>query len=65
MLTDGWTDIRRTKTGHKSSPEQSGELKKSSKMERQTERLKDEQSDCYIPPYRNVLLTCTGAVVGE
>ncbi|KAH3821465.1 hypothetical protein DPMN_123229 [Dreissena polymorpha] len=27
MLTDGRTDMRRTKTGHKSSPEQSGELK--------------------------------------
>ncbi|KAH3811917.1 hypothetical protein DPMN_140334 [Dreissena polymorpha] len=28
LRTDGQTDIRRTKTGHKSSPEQSGELKK-------------------------------------
>ncbi|KAH3862737.1 hypothetical protein DPMN_025710 [Dreissena polymorpha] len=27
LQTDGRTDIRRTKTGHKSSPEQSGELK--------------------------------------
>ncbi|KAH3882314.1 hypothetical protein DPMN_006249 [Dreissena polymorpha] len=27
MFTDGRTDIRRTTTGHKSSPEQSGELK--------------------------------------
>ncbi|KAH3781615.1 hypothetical protein DPMN_159515 [Dreissena polymorpha] len=27
MLTVGQTDIRRTKTGHKSSPEKSGELK--------------------------------------
>ncbi|KAH3801314.1 hypothetical protein DPMN_154962 [Dreissena polymorpha] len=26
LLTDGWTDIRRTKTGHKSSPEQSANL---------------------------------------
>ncbi|KAH3734993.1 hypothetical protein DPMN_041453 [Dreissena polymorpha] len=27
LWTDGRTDIRRTKTGHKSSPEQSGQLK--------------------------------------